>query len=577
MAVRKTKLQQRRDVYKKLHPKVGDYFLKCLDKLKCTLVETWNNEYFTELYVVENLLDPYKFDIEGYTENFEFLDPQSQSIVDRSVAGYSTYHLNPYDHFFKLDSLVPPNKKINPDFEASLQYREEAIHSVMQEAYNFSQTSLQVRDKVLGGLSGSVLEKSGTLGVVETRIPVRDLAMGSCHGRVLDIFGFREGVTLYQLSRRYPEVEDPELQEWLNTGSPLKQDEDKICVYRFNMVKKELYAYLKRDLVDMAGMMTMGEFDDYFTAVFGGMKREDYWCDFTWCDRGILYVDENKYKNIIISNYQTPPTAMSLSVGCGRRAIGLISLMAELPSINFQTFEKTFAPGYVVPDGASAAKLNTDQWGVSFVEDPSLFRDTSLRSDIGGLISFDRYYYEKLKESFNLDVFELLRQTHMTKPEVSQRIADSARKLGPYLIEDERTGLVPRVLFINEQLQKKEPIPELEKSPLVARYRSTLASAQRDGVFQENQRVVEQLVNLAKLNKESNFFREVLDFKNQAINLVSTAGLRHFLLSEEEMKVMSELAREKERVEMAMQEQKLLEGELGNEQAEQRLNAPEAQ
>ena len=501
----------------------------------------------------DTLSDPGNYFVggsDGEMFNFKNYDPTPINIVSRATSGMMSYHLNPRDKFFSLKRAnyrsVEPD---NVDMDKSASDRENDIHTIMQLPENFITEAKMLRDKMVSGLGGKVIE-SQVENMVASHIhyPPRDLGLGSTNGKVFDIFGVYENLTLFEMKMRFGHGNlNPAMkgQASLGMGGP-----DKSC-YRINIRREALFMHL--EMLQRGNSREETEeskgYRKYLKKVFGGFSKKNSWIDMWFNDEGILSVRELPYHCIVISQWGPSHRSLGIGKGQGDKAMPLALMVAELTDINLSGYERTFAPPYLLPNAKTLLGSDFGRDGIVYGSGLAggVPTNLSLNADVRAMIEFGEYYLQKMGKMFFLDVFELVNKSRMTTVEVDRRGSDDFRRVGLFVVQDEATNLNPTTVALNHIIYEKVGADDKAANLLLsASYTSALSYAHKNSIFDQTDRLAESLTRLSALQQQAPAFSDFLDFRNQAENLVKGADQLDFMLTKKEQEENMKKRRERE-------------------------------
>lgn len=429
--------------------------------------------------------------------NVDIFDPTPENSFERAVSGMLSLHWSPMDEYFRLKERRNLIKGADDgvDIGKALGDRSELIHEIIQSPENFHVKAINARDKLGLALGCKEMDDDEDLIMRFTSFPPEDAALATSNGRIIDVFGKREELNHFQLKRRFPDPIDPRVFEKVRTMKIM--DKPTITVNRFNIpltvfkemvmgcVEYEGFENLRRDIYKVITSLT-GSYSEG--------KEKGVWVDVWWCDNGLLSVNTDPYRRIIISHMSPPYKIRSFARGQGEKGLPLMLQLSDLTVMAHSGFEKTYTPSWAVENDIEKLGLDLGRDGITFIETGMKGpRPMTLGANLNDAISFAQYKQALYDRIMYMDVFELLNKSRMSVKEVDLRNLEDYSKLLLSFIQDQFDDLNPEVLGINHRIHDllgKNNDP-LSNRVLSARYSSTLAFATRAGVFVKMDKVLE--------------------------------------------------------------------------------------
>ena len=547
--------------------------LRGLCALNCFLIEYNYPERYTKFKTFRKFLLRTSQQMRMLEETGEvkgLYDSDPLVMKKQSLAGFVSYHKNPYSQFFNLDinSFIKELEIDNDqdvDEHKVLMRRVKTLHAIMQTPTNVCIDNAMTEDKLDLGVGCKVMEKDDHAIMQAVHFIPEDTAIGSTNGRTQNVFGVRERLSGFEIVNRYPEMVDKRLEKQLKR-EPFEQSEAQ-TLYRYNIQFKD-FKQLLGTYMDHEKDNSI--FFQYLQEKFknGSKNIEDsQWLDIAFTDNGIVFYQVHNNRNIIVSQYMTPMTSLSLSHGLLDQLLPIIVLFNETIKINLTAYERTYAPSYAVADSSKSKDIKLERDKIIYLSDINDIKDMSVRLDMGGPLQIANYLKDKLYRGFKLDTFNLLAQTHMTQGEVSQRVSESARQLGPFVSQDEADNLTIEVNFCNEQVHSRlKNSDKLADKILSAKYSSELASAHKNDMLSKTVRLNEALMSLSKVFESSPEFKNFLDVNNHAKQLLLNFKMDSYINSEETEQRLKEEQTAKDERKALMENAQLNQAELNNEQ-----------
>lgn len=497
-----------------------------------------------------NMQDYYEGSNDGESFNFKSYDPIPGNIVERATSGMMSYHLNPRDKFFALTRFgYKTEQEPNANFDKLAKQREDDIHQIMQIPSNFLAEAKFIRDKMLFGVSGKVIESEvEKITASIEQYPPEALGVGTTNGKVFDIFGVCETLTGFELAMRFGR-DNPNLgvkQEMLSLSGMDRSHECR----RINVKKDAFMFHMEMQSNADRTSLEHKNYMRYLNHLFKG-EKDTVWLDIWYNDQGVLSVRGLPYYNIIISQWGPSHKLRGIGKGQGEKSLPLAIILAEVSDINLSGYERTFAPPYLLPNVKSLLGNDFGRDGIIYGQPAGgVPTNLSLNADVRAMIEFGEYYLQKQRDLFFLDVFELIKKSRMTTVEVDRRDRDDFRRMSLFVTQDEATNLNPTVVGLNHILHEK--IGAVDKASMIAlsaQYTSALSYAHKNSIFDQTDRLTASLTGLAKLELEAPSFKDFLDFVGQGRALVKSSDQMDFLLTEEESQQNMERRREMEQSE----------------------------
>jgi hypothetical protein len=193
--------------------------------------------------------------------------------------------------------------------------------------------------------------------------------------------------------------------------------------------------------------------------------------------------------------------------GPGEKALGpamALNVMRETVIIGAQ---KVVDPPLQAPDDGFMVQLNTTPGGISYYRAGSQDRIQPVFNDSRIDFGYQAIEQERLqvREAFYTDQLKLREGPQMTATEVSERVEQALRFMGPMLgrLETEFLGpLVARVFNIADKRDKLPPVPEeLNGIPLRVRYSSVMAMQQRMSEINNIRRTMQEAAPFISLDQ----------------------------------------------------------------------------
>ena len=425
----------------------------------------------------------------------DLYDPTPENSFERAVSGMISLHWSPFGKYFKLSErkrVLDMQGELETNIELATSRRTQAIHDIVQESPNFQCMAVNARDKMGLGMAGREIDEDSELLARFTPIPPEDLALASSNGRVLDIYGKREKLTLFQMRQRFPEPLIPDYWSEKYFTNPFNGQTK--MIYRFNFphsVFRDLMIYSNEAEEDSTYARNIRKVLSELIGNPSEKKAKGMWVDIWWCEDGVLSIGTTPFRRIIASMMSPPYSVMNFARGQGEKAIPLMLQISDLTVASHSGFEKTFSPAWSVENEVSKLGLDLGRDGVTFIDRGSEHpKPLTLGANIGDAVTFTQYKQALFDRMMYLDVFELLNKSRMTKAEVNIRDVDDLKKMGLYLVQDQHDDLNPTTLAVNymihQQLGKED---ELSQRVLSARYTSALAFAINSNVFMKMDKV----------------------------------------------------------------------------------------
>lgn len=214
----------------------------------------------------------------------------------------------------------------------------------------------------------------------------------------------------------------------------------------------------------------------------------------------------------IISRW-TKAAGESYGRGPGEKALPPAKLMNAMMETTIKGGQKTVDPPLQAPDDGFMTGVDTTPAGISYYRAGSDDRITPIFSDarIDYGIQLIEMVRGQSREAFYVDQLKLREGPQMTATEVSERVEQALRFLGPMLGRQNSEFLNPLVTRLYAILERKGKIPpapqELKGIPLKPVFTSVMAMSQRMSEAQNIQRTFQGISPLMALdpNVRDNF------------------------------------------------------------------------
>jgi hypothetical protein len=189
--------------------------------------------------------------------------------------------------------------------------------------------------------------------------------------------------------------------------------------------------------------------------------------------------------------------------GCGEKAVPPSKLANKMMETTLKGGQKTVDPPLQVPDDGFILPIKTRPAGLNFFRAGSEDRITPIFNDarIDYGIELIQMIQTQVKEAFYADQLKLREGPQMTATEVSERVEQAVRFLGPMLARQESENLQPTLMRVYHIAERKNKIPEppaeLAGIPIQFKYSSVMAMAQRASELQSINRTMQTIAPFA--------------------------------------------------------------------------------
>ena len=485
------------------------------------------------VYAAHDDTEPFHHELFAY-KNY---NPRSYHVPLRCAAGFMSYHYSPSDLFFKLfETRFESMKKPKEDVDRSKQLsgRTKDLHSILQASLNFEVSFKNMRDKIVFGVCGKTMDRESSYVTKFIYYPPEDLGLASSNGLFNDIYMVKEKLSTFQLIQRFPSsVEQLQLRPQ-QYGIESMGSEN---IFRLNVPKIVLKAHLSAKYQEGVDK----DFSKFYTKLFKlsmsqSSNEKKPWLDIWFTDKGVLSVDENIFRTIIVSPFALGTKQVSIGKGLGEINISYALMMAQIEGINLTAYERTYQPSWAVHEETMQMALDLSSDGISVFsgDKRQAPQSLSLNSNIQGMIEFKTLIESHNDQGYLLDVFELIRKSRMTKPEVSARQTDQMRKAGLYVTVDERYDLHPTITSVNHMMN--EQVEGSGKSgssgPMIeARFVSPLAASHRTNDLNMQDHVNDYLAKVDAILVNAGPITDVVDFREQVKDIYNKLGLERTLFN----------------------------------------------
>ena len=517
----------------------GD-LLSCLDQFTAAFGTEERTQMYARLRAVFAPLDNSRYyDFSSLNlGTYNTYDPTVWNTIDRAVSSMMSYHLNPKDKFFKykdidVKSLVKKKEKVTEAQELSL--LTEYAHYIYQAPSNFEVETMIQRDKLIFGVGIKTLDNDDQIVTRFEHYQPEDFGGLSSNAVDKDVLITRRRLTDFQARNKFIDTITVRDDLFGESASPLDLGlhDSGYYYYRLNIpyevLMKSLQAIYKGDSMEK-------QFMAYVHHIFGTADNEYYWVDLWFSRKGLLTSERRRAKTIINSMCIPPNSNSYISKGLGERALPLAIVLADLGDINISGYERTFAPTWAISNEAKLSGVNLTRDGIVYYETPEAVpKSLSLAADVRAMAEFHEYYSTVYKNTFYLDVFELLNKSRMTTSEVDARLSDNFRKLGLIVIQDESDNLQPTAMALRENLVDNADL-EADAAGRVLRseYISPIAIAHRNSSLEQTQLMMQTLGAVGKIRTESPELKKEIDFDRVVSDLFRDTDNTRYLLNEDE-------------------------------------------
>ena len=525
-----------------------------------------NRDYAEMCSKIRTMNRPFVFDnyYDFGNASYKIYDPTPFNILDRAVAGVLTYHVTPKDDFLELYRPLQGTTETQPDEVKEKAKRTKMIHSVLQMPDNIVAEAKVHYDKILFNISGKRLHIHDDK-FLTIHHPPEDLALGSSDGIEPNIFGIKEKLDPFQAYSRMPEALDPEvMKHW---ESKVLGDQE-IRQYRTMTLPSDvLLSHL--DLWFKHREHT--QLTDYKEFFKPRMKKQ--WTTITWSDYGIADISSSDERDIVVTTSIPSPGRSLLSKGLGERALPLVVELAEKMEIDVTAYERLMSPPLALPSEAENYGLNFQRDGIMYI--PPGGSDVKFISPpikMSDMLPYGEKRERQLKETYMLDVFELLEKVNMPTTEVNYRVDTNLTKGTVYVITDEQSNLRPTVQYLNVYLDSKASKENKWMGRKTqARYVSPLAQSLSATYLARVEKALLSLVNIGKAKASYEDSEIYMNYGRLVTSVLDKVNLEEILNDEQTQETEQRIRILRQQTKDDIQTQTALTSALANTQTEKTL------
>lgn len=492
-----------------------------------------------------------KYDYNNY-------DGNPVNSLQRATAGFMTYHVSPFTKFFGMnytthENLKTLNDKLN--YAKTVNKAVKENHRIVQQAENMVTYAKNYRDKVIFNITGKTIENDKVNVCRMIHHAPEDLMVGSTDGYHRNIYGVRKKLNNFQAYKMFgPDAN-------LNLGTLKLYDTDYKMYWRFNIQRKDMYLHLSNH-PDWETDPTYQKVVRKLLGVSRGYTGDDdeQWVDFWISEYGLVSLNVEKFRRIIISQLNFANYGLGLGKGIGELAAPTHCLLTELEGINLIGYEKTFDPPFGVHSESEALGVDLGRGGYAFYDDiKGAPKNLSIQANVAQMVEYKNYTQARFDRICMLDVFMLINKSRMTGKEVDIRSTEGARFLGPFVLQDSFDDLNPTIKGVNALAAESNKRTSEERSWLLnAYYTSPLTRAHKASIMDEAERVGQIVQQLNEIAANPSEMLDDIDPANKLLNLIADIDDTDWIRERNDAKARKKTRLKKEELEVTRAQQDAL-------------------
>ena len=301
------------------------------------------------------------------------------------------------------------------------------------------------------------------------------------------------------------------------------------------------------------------------------MKKQ--WTTITWSDYGIADISSSDERDIVVTTSIPSPGRSLLSKGLGERALPLVVELAEKMEIDVTAYERLMSPPLALPSEAENYGLNFQRDGIMYI--PPGGSDVKFISPpikMSDMLPYGEKRERQLKETYMLDVFELLEKVNMPTTEVNYRVDTNLTKGTVYVITDEQSNLRPTVQYLNVYLDSKASKENKWMGRKTqARYVSPLAQSLSATYLARVEKALLSLVNIGKAKASYEDSEIYMNYGRLVTSVLDKVNLEEILNDEQTQETEQRIRILRQQTKDDIQTQTALTSALANTQTEKTL------
>ena len=526
-----------------------------------------NSDYMDMCQRIRTMNRPFVFDnyCDFGNSRYPVYDPTPFNMLDRAVAGILTYHVTPKDDFLELYRPLQGTTETLPNEVKEKAKRTKMIHSILQMPDNIVTEAKVHYDKILFNISGKRLRLHDDK-FITSHYPPEDLALGSSDGIEPNIFGTIDRLDPFAAFSQLPEPLNKKVaKHWEQATLGTKNKRE---YWNLTLPSEVLLSHLELWFKSREGT-DIKDYKEFFKR-----KMRKQWTTVTWSDYGIASIESTSERDTVITTSIPSPGRSLLSKGLGERALPLVVELAEKMEIDITAYERLMAPPVAIPSEAENYGLNLQRDGiiytpsgtgeVKFVTPPINFQTS---------MPYGQKREEQLKQTYMLDIFEILEKVNMPTTEVNYRKDQNLTKGTVYVITDEQSNLRPTVQYLNVYLDSK--VTKENKwmgKKTQARYVSPLAQSLSATYLARVEKFLLSMVNIGKAKESFKDSDVYANYGKLTTSILDRVNLEDILNDEETQATEKQIRSLREQTSDDLNTQKALQAALANTRTERDLN-----
>ena len=526
-----------------------------------------NQDFASMCAKIRTMNRPFVFDkfCDFGNSSYKIYDPTPYNMLDRAVAGILTYHVTPKDDFLELYRPLQGTTETEPDEVKEKAKRTKMIHSILQMPDNIVAEAKVHYDKILFNISGKRLHIHDDK-FLTIHHPPEDLALGSSDGLEPNIFGVKEGLSPFQAYSRLPEPLNPQVAKHWEMKT--LGDEEKREYYVMTLPSEVLLSHLDLWFKNREHL-SLPEYKEFFKP-----KMKKQWTTITWSEYGIANLDSQDERELIVSTSLPSPGRSLLSKGLGERALPLVVELAEKMEIDVTAYERIMSPPIALPSEAENYGLNFQRDGIMYIPPGSAdvkYVTSPIR--MSDMLPYGEKRDKQLRETYMLDIFEILDKVNMPTTEVTYRRDTNLTKGTVYVITDEQSNLRPTVQYLNVHLDSrvtKENRWMGRKTQ--ARYVSPLAQSLSATFLARVEKALLAVVNIGKAKQSYEDSDVYIDYGRLITSVLDQVNLEEILNDEQTQEAEKQIRLLRRQIEDDSKTQNALGAALKNSQVSQAID-----